>query len=230
MKIIGTLLILSVIFTVGCGGDPGASYMKDKNYTKAAVAYTNAISDDIAKSDVINFYLNRAISYAKVGKIGAAWGSWKMANVLNSQILASNSGKKEINTKIASAASEIKSEARNAQANRQRQLAAQYEKQKPQIYQSGVKLQAARNYAGALNEFNKIPTYRDAPARIKFLQTQVAAYVNRLWQQGFGLFSAQSYARAIRVFDQILAINPAHNDARVYKKRAEAQLKALRRF
>jgi len=226
---ITTGIIFALAFSA-CSGDPGSSYIKNGEYQKAVQKYDEAISDEYASSSLIPLTLKKAIALAKIPNATAAWAEWKRAQFLNSRILQNNSKKQNYNTQIAEAAKTIKNELDASGREASQRMAAQYEKQKPQIYQRAVQLQEQGNDAAAVAEFRKIPTYRDSSARIDTLNQKLKITVDRMWQQGFSLFSAESYSRAIRIFDEILAIDPTHKNAQIYKQKSHDKLKALRRF
>ena len=229
-NLITTMSLIFALAFVACSSDPGSSYIKNGEYLKAVQKYDEAISDEYASSGIIPLTLKKAIALAKIPNATAAWAEWKRAQYLNSKISQKNSKKKAYNEQIAEAAKTIKNELDIAAREAGQRTAAAYEKQKPQIYQRAVQLQEQGNDAAAIGEFRKIPNYRDTNARIEALNQKLKVAVERMWQQGFSLFSAESYSRAIRIFDEILAIDPAHKNAQVYKQKSQEKLKALRRF
>ncbi len=229
IKLINLILVI-VIFAVACGGDPGESYVKSGNYNKALAVYNEKISDEYASSDLVKLHCYKAVAYAKVPNARAAWGTWKVARAINYKIRNDNKEKKELNKLLASAAREIKKTLAIASSRSSAQRSAAFEKQKPDIYKRARKLEARGANLAALRKYSAISDYADSARRIKRLRAKLNIKVNSLWQQGFALYSAESYSRAIRVFDQILAINPRHNNARIYKQKAKSKLKALKKF
>ncbi len=229
LKLIFLSLMISIVF-IACGGDPGASYVKKGQYNKALAVYDQKISEEYANSDLVKLYLYKASTFAKIPNARGAWGNWKAARSVNARISRNNKNKQELNKLIAKTHKEIKSTlALAAQKNRANRNAA-FAKQKPKIYKNARRLEARGNNLAALRHYSAIPDYADSRARIGRLRAKLRVRVNSLWQQGFALYSAESYSRAIRIFSQILAINPAHKNASIYKGKAQAKLKALKKF
>lgn len=52
--------------------------------------------------------------------------------------------------------------------------------------------------------------------------------IENLYKKGVSYFNAQNYEEALKVFKQVLAIDPQHKGAKDYKKRTEARIKALK--
>ncbi|MEO0138199.1 MAG: tetratricopeptide repeat protein [candidate division WOR-3 bacterium] len=55
-----------------------------------------------------------------------------------------------------------------------------------------------------------------------------AEEIEALYKKGVSLFSANNYDEALKVFNQVLALDPNHKGAKDYKKRTEARLKVLK--
>jgi tetratricopeptide (TPR) repeat protein len=52
--------------------------------------------------------------------------------------------------------------------------------------------------------------------------------VEALYNKGINYFTAEKYDDALKVFNQVLALDPAHSGSKNYKKRTEARIKALK--
>ena len=54
------------------------------------------------------------------------------------------------------------------------------------------------------------------------------AEISALYNKGVGYFTSENYTQALKVFKQVLALDPNHAGAKDYKKRTEARLKVLK--
>jgi tetratricopeptide (TPR) repeat protein len=52
--------------------------------------------------------------------------------------------------------------------------------------------------------------------------------IEALYNKGISYFTAEKYDDALKVFNQVLALDPGHQGAKNYKKRTEARIKALK--
>jgi tetratricopeptide (TPR) repeat protein len=52
--------------------------------------------------------------------------------------------------------------------------------------------------------------------------------IDALYNKGVSYFTAEKYDEALKVFNQVIALDPAHKGAKDYKKRTEARIKALK--
>ncbi len=52
--------------------------------------------------------------------------------------------------------------------------------------------------------------------------------IDALYNKGINFFTAEKYDDALKAFNQVLALDPAHAGAKNYKKRTEARIKALK--
>lgn len=109
----------------------------------------------------------------------------------------------------------------------------------------------AKDYTRAIEYWNKVleldPTSTEARtsiANIKQKMTPVKtqpektttpvvkqatkAEINALYNKGVGYFTSENYTQALKVFKQVLALDPNHAGAKDYKKRTEARLKILK--
>ncbi|MEO0156230.1 MAG: tetratricopeptide repeat protein [candidate division WOR-3 bacterium] len=55
-----------------------------------------------------------------------------------------------------------------------------------------------------------------------------AEEIEELYKKGVSLFSTNNFDEALKVFNQVLALDPNHKGAKDYKKRTEARLKVLK--
>ncbi len=58
--------------------------------------------------------------------------------------------------------------------------------------------------------------------------TATAADIDKLYKKGVTFFTGEKYDQALKVFKQVLALNPNHKGAKDYKKRTEARLRVLK--
>jgi len=110
----------------------------------------------------------------------------------------------------------------------------------------------AKDFTKAIEFWKKVlaldPTSAEAKTSIADLQKQIAAIkrppttpppkppekkataeeIDALYKKGVSLFTAEKYDDALKVFNQVLALDPNHKGAKDYKKRTEARLKALK--
>jgi tetratricopeptide (TPR) repeat protein len=221
--------IIALLSFIACS-DPGESYLKKGDYQTAIKKYNEAISSEYAGSSIIQLELKQAVAYSKIPDVNGAWSALKRASYIYRRINDNNSKKRELGTEITRTSEIIKAELAAAGRQNTERQAIEIEKQKPQIYQRGVQFQVQGQDLAALNEFRKIPNYRDTNVRVTQISAKLKSTIDRLWQQGFAFFTAENYSRAIRVFDDVLAIDPSHSNARTYKARAEEKLKTLNRF
>ena len=87
--------------------------------------------------------------------------------------------------------------------------------------------QAERIVVDLLAERPDRKEYRDFLQKIRVSKSR---YVTFLLQNGIHLYSQEKYAEAIRTFDRLLAVDPANQTAREYKKRTEEKIRALERL
>ena len=58
--------------------------------------------------------------------------------------------------------------------------------------------------------------------------TATAEDIEKLYKKGVTFFTGEKYDQALKVFKQVLALNPNHKGAKDYKKRTEARLRVLK--
>ncbi len=90
---------------------------------------------------------------------------------------------------------------------------------------------AQERFVEALRLFNQAletdPTNEAAKRGAKECQGRMAAMAEEFFNRGMTLYAEEDYRSAIEFWNKVLEINPNHNGAREYKKRAEEQLRAL---
>jgi len=74
------------------------------------------------------------------------------------------------------------------------------------------------------------PDRKDYRNFLQKIRVSKSRYVTFLLQNGIHLYSQEKYAEAIRTFDRLLAVDPANQTAREYKKRTEEKIRALERL
>jgi tetratricopeptide (TPR) repeat protein len=84
-------------------------------------------------------------------------------------------------------------------------------------------------------EFYKTILARDpnnavARTRLDECQRQLAVQVEKYFERGLRLFALDDYEAAIREWDKVLNIDPAHKQSLEYKQRAQQQLETLRKL
>jgi hypothetical protein len=73
----------------------------------------------------------------------------------------------------------------------------------------------------------KKPTQPTKPTKPTQPQA-TAAQIETLYKKGVSYFTSEKYDEALKVFKQVLALNPNHAGAKDYRKRTEARLKVLK--
>ncbi len=116
----------------------------------------------------------------------------------------------------------------------------------------------SKDYAKAIEFWQKVlkldPANAEAKTAVDALQKQVAVVkpkpkpttptvkpkppttptkptkeeIDALYNKGINFFTAEKYDDALKAFNQVLALDPAHAGAKNYKKRTEARIKALK--
>lgn len=71
------------------------------------------------------------------------------------------------------------------------------------------------------------PTKPKAPTKPKE-PTATAEEIQALYKKGVSYFTAENYDAALKLFKQVLALDPKHAGAKDYKKRTEARIKILK--
>jgi len=108
----------------------------------------------------------------------------------------------------------------------------------------------AKDYAKAIEFWNKVlgldPANSEAKTAVANLKKKMAppkkpsggtkppvakkptkAEINALYKKGVSYFTSEKYSEALKIFKQVLALDPNHAGAKDYKKRTEARLKIL---
>ncbi|MBC7186013.1 MAG: tetratricopeptide repeat protein [Calditrichaeota bacterium] len=90
---------------------------------------------------------------------------------------------------------------------------------------------AKGNLAEALRLFTQVvetdPSHAGAKRGIKECQERMASLAEEYFNRGMALYAEEDYRSAIELWNKVLEINPNHNGAREYKKKAQEQLRAL---
>lgn len=114
----------------------------------------------------------------------------------------------------------------------------------------------AKNLSKAIESWQNVlkldPNYAEAKTAIADLQKQISVVkpptkpptkppvtppvakkptkeeIDALYNKGIGYFTAEKYDDALKAFNQVIALDPAHSGAKNYKKRTEARIKALK--
>uniref|UniRef100_A0A7C4XFS8 Tetratricopeptide repeat protein n=1 Tax=candidate division WOR-3 bacterium TaxID=2052148 RepID=A0A7C4XFS8_UNCW3 len=109
----------------------------------------------------------------------------------------------------------------------------------------------SKDYSGALQLWQKIleldPENTEAKTAIASLEKKITPekkpqgeakkpaeekatpeQIEALYKKGVSYFAAEKYEEALKVFKQVLALDPQHKGAKEYKKRTEARIKALK--
>jgi Tfp pilus assembly protein PilF len=110
----------------------------------------------------------------------------------------------------------------------------------------------SKDYTGAMTYWQKVldhdPENSEARTELAAIETQMAAPapkpkpqaptqvaqktsgqdVTMLYNKGVSLFTQEKYDEALKIFKQVIAIDPRHLEAQDYKGRTEARLKILR--
>jgi tetratricopeptide (TPR) repeat protein len=105
----------------------------------------------------------------------------------------------------------------------------------------------ANDFAKAIESWQKVlsldPDHSEAKRSIADLQNRIAAAkkpptkptkpiptkaeIEALYNKGVNLFTAEKYHDALKIFKQVLALNPNHAGAKDYKERTEVRIKIL---